>query len=106
MSRTIELAEGITASVADDVSSATIAALREVATAARHREQYGYLSREPLQIAEGIDYENRDCVCCSCGAKMPHAPWPTNSVAMVHRPRCGKCNSSLTAPADVGPPMP
>lgn len=99
MSRTIELAEGITATVSNDVSLATIAALRELACAARHREIHGYLSHEPLKIEDGIDYETRPVVCASCGARMPNAPWPTNSTSFLHRPRCGKCLSPMTCPA-------
>lgn len=99
MSRTIELAEGITASVADDVTPATISALREMACAARHREVHGYIAADPMEIKEGVNYENREVRCAACGSAMPNAPWPTNSTSWLHRPRCGKCNSPMTYPA-------
>lgn len=98
MNRTIELAPGITASVSPDVSEATVAAFLHVALSARHREIHGFLSGDPLEIKDGIDYEHRRVRCASCGARMPHAPWPTNSDSFANRPRCGKCNSPMTYP--------
>lgn len=59
---------------------------------------HGYLAKEPLKIEHGIDYENRSVGCAYCGAQMPHAPWPTNSDSIFHRPRCGKCGSPMTYP--------
>lgn len=64
----------------------------------RHCEIHGYISREPFEVKEGVDYENRDLACASCGARMPHAPWPTNSTSMLHRTRCGNCGSATTYP--------
>lgn len=100
MSRTVELAPGISATVEDDVSAATVAALRQMAVAARHRELHGYLSEPPIEVKDGIDYENRLVLCAACGARMPSAPWPTNSNSMFHRPRCGHCHSPATYPAE------
>lgn len=96
--KTIALAKGITVCVDEDVSQETINHLHILASEKRHREIHGYLSGTPAEVKDGIDYENRDVACAYCGAKMPHSPWPTNSKSWLHRPRCGKCNSSLTYP--------
>lgn len=98
MSRSVDLAPGISLTLNVDFSEGSIQQLRTLAAQLRHREVHGWLSEAPIQIEEGIDYVNRDVQCAYCGAQMPHAPWPTNSTSIFHRPRCGKCHSPSTFP--------
>lgn len=98
--RRVELAQGITATVAPNISRETVHALQEMAQNLVYCEAHGWMSREPFHVKDGVDYENRDVLCAMCGARMPGAPWPTNSVSLLHRPRCGRCGSSATCPEE------
>ena len=101
MTQTVELAQGLTLIADSSVSLSTIQQLASLAVELRHREIHGYLAAEPLDVNDpNIAYENRRVKCASCGALMPHAPWPINSRSLIHRPRCGKCGSALTCPVD------
>lgn len=72
--------------------------IADVIRALAYHPKLDVISREPMEILDWVNYETRAIKCSRCGSTMPNAPWPTNSVALQHRPRCGACASLFTYP--------
>lgn len=65
----------------------------------RNQSRSLVISQVPLAVEDHVNYNNQRVKCARCTAIMEHAPYPTNSTELKHRPRCGRCGSMFTYPS-------